>query len=82
MNEQQKGNNEILWRYQLSQCDLNNKIKASSQCNLNNLRYNNYHHYHYQQQPFQSVKNHNPSANETSTTDTKFHTTFENKATL
>lgn len=86
-NDQQKANNEILWRYQLSQCDLN-KIKASSQCNLNNLRHNYHHHCHYQpqqqQQPLQPAANNNSSsANEApSIMETKFHTNVENKTTL
>lgn len=79
-NDQQKAN-EIFWRYQLSQCDLNNKIKASSQCNLNNLRHNYHHHYHHQQQ--QSTKNNNQSVNDApSIMETKFHAAVENKTTL
>lgn len=45
LNDYQKRNNEILWRYQFGQCDLNNIIKSTSQCNLNKLC-----HHHYQQQ--------------------------------
>lgn len=78
-NDQQKANNEILWRYQLSQCDLNSKIKTSSQINLNSLRHNYHHHYHYQQQQLQTTNN--SSANEP-LMDLKFHPTVENKATL
>jgi hypothetical protein len=90
-NDQQK-NNEILWRYHLSQCDLNRKIKASSQCNLNNLCHN-YHHCYHRQQPQQQsihsnnnkINNNNSSANETPTTtimETKFLNSIENKTTL
>lgn len=82
-NDQQKANNEILWRYQLSQCDLNSKVKASSQCNLNNLRHNYHHYYHYQQQQQQQLQmTNNQSANKAPPLmDKKFHTTVENKAT-
>lgn len=93
-NDQQK-NNEILWRYHLSKCDLNRKIKASSHCNLNNLCHNYHHCYHQQQQikqPIQNVINNNSNnninssnnMNETPTTmvmETNFQS-IENKTTL
>lgn len=91
-NDQQK-NNEILWRYHLSKCDLNRKI-ASSHCNLNNLCHN-YHHYYHQpqqqqqhtQQPIHNSSNKSvevfpSSANETPTIiETKFQA-IDNKTTL
>lgn len=80
-NDQPK-NNEILWRYHLSKCDLNRKI-ASSHCNLNNLCHNYHHFYHQQKQQQQtqqpthnnsnSVEIFSSSANETPTIiETKF----------
>lgn len=84
LNDPQKAKNEILWRYhQLSQCDLNRKIKASSQCNLNNLRNSFHHHYHYQQHPhLQLTANNNARANEAPLAEMKLHATVENKTTL
>ncbi|KAG5677548.1 hypothetical protein PVAND_007300 [Polypedilum vanderplanki] len=82
-NDQQK-TNEFLWHYQLSQCDLSKKIKASSHCNLNILRNHHQHHHLQQQHELHNVNNHcnSNSINPLIATETRFHNSLENQTTL